>query len=356
MHLWTSSRLRVPGSIFIAVLLCSRLVVAVEAPKLVAVLPLADMGGTVDRLARDSVEETIRTVGGDLLTPHGFLVLTGENTLKILSDNGVDSAKACETECALAAARELKASLFISGSASRLEGQVIVFVRLYDAKTGGQLASLKLESETVRGVRAAFEEKAPAFFGKLWTTDSVASSPVAPDSPPAAAVPAPPSAGTWRVTFVSPNAREPWTLVDAKLNPVCGTLPCTLEVPAQLDFRLRRGAARPSEIVDLTLTDNLDGLGLTRGLALHTELVKDWGRAAAVGYGMVGGSILGVSAVIGLIAAVTAGWRPTDWWDRDGNFFWGTAGVGAGVAAVVGTIVLLAYNPQRVVIEAGSLP
>ena len=75
--------------------------VALANTKLVAVLPLSDAGKRVPTVDRETLEETIRTIAGDALVPAGFTVLTGETTLAVLSENGIDANKACEASCSL---------------------------------------------------------------------------------------------------------------------------------------------------------------------------------------------------------------------------------------------------------------
>jgi hypothetical protein len=111
-------------------------------------------------------EEAIRTVTADVLTPGGYTVLTGETTLAILTDNGVDLTKACEAACALSAARELKARLFVSATIAQTEGTFVAFIRLFENGRGRQLGSVQLEAPTVRELRKAFAAQAPDFFAK----------------------------------------------------------------------------------------------------------------------------------------------------------------------------------------------
>jgi hypothetical protein len=110
------------------------------------------------------LEESIRTSAGDHLSAVGYTVLTGENTLQLLTDNGVDTTKVCDSTCALSAARELKARLFISGSVAQTEGDYLAFVRLFDPATGQQLASVKLEGKRVKDLRVQFDKQASSFF------------------------------------------------------------------------------------------------------------------------------------------------------------------------------------------------
>ncbi len=134
--------------------------------KVLAVLPLDVHDAHLDSAGQHALEESIRTVAGDALSEYGYTVLTGETTLAVLADNGVDPSKACEASCALQAARELKAQLFISGTVAKSEGAYIAFIRLFENKSGHQLASAEVEGATIRDIRKAFGEKAPAFFAK----------------------------------------------------------------------------------------------------------------------------------------------------------------------------------------------
>src|SRR3954464_7691576 len=73
---------------------------------LVAVLPLDVSHSELKESATLLLQENIRTVAGDVLTPLGYTVLTGETTISILQANDVDIKKACESSCALDNARE----------------------------------------------------------------------------------------------------------------------------------------------------------------------------------------------------------------------------------------------------------
>jgi hypothetical protein len=161
---------------------------------LVAVLPLDAREAKLTRATLSTIEEAVRTVAGDELTPHCYTVLTGETTLALLEDNGVDPGKACEASCALEAARHLKAKLFISGSVVTSEGEFVAFVRLFENETGRQLASVQLEAATAKELRRSFAAQAPAFFGKALglAGTSAATSDDGPRTvaPPAAQTPA----------------------------------------------------------------------------------------------------------------------------------------------------------------------
>lgn len=133
---------------------------------LMAVLPLDTANAALDPATRLALEEAIRTVAGEALVSYGYTVLTGDTTLALLSDNGIDPDRACEASCALDAARELQAQVFISGTVTRTEGEYVAFVRLFESSTGRQLSSLSLEGETVRALRQAFARRADEFFGR----------------------------------------------------------------------------------------------------------------------------------------------------------------------------------------------
>jgi hypothetical protein len=131
-----------------------------------AVLPLSVLSGDVEPAARTTYEEALRTVAADGLSPVGYTVLSGENTLRVLADNNVDTTKVCEASCALEAARELKATLFFSSSLAQTEGRFVSFVRLFEAKSGRQLASLQLDGATVRELRAQLNTEVSPFLAK----------------------------------------------------------------------------------------------------------------------------------------------------------------------------------------------
>lgn len=135
--------------------------------RLVAVLPLdVRHAPSLDAASREMLLESIRTVAGDHLGREGFTVLTGENTIQILEENGIDPDRACEASCALEMARELRASLFISGSVAAVEGSLVAFVRLFENRQGRQLASVQLEGKGVLELRRIFAEKAEGFFAR----------------------------------------------------------------------------------------------------------------------------------------------------------------------------------------------
>jgi hypothetical protein len=140
---------------------------AAEKKQLLAVLPLDTTRSKMDEASKSTFEEAIRTIAGDELGPSGFTILTGENTLQVLADNNVDVTKVCESSCALDAARELKAQLFISGTVANSEGDYVAFVRLFEIKSGQQIASVHVEGPTVKELRQKFRAAAPEFFAKV---------------------------------------------------------------------------------------------------------------------------------------------------------------------------------------------
>jgi hypothetical protein len=66
------------------------------SPKLVAVLPLDVADAKLSHADQTTLEESIRTIAGDLLTPAGWVVLTGDTALAVLAENGIDGSRACE--------------------------------------------------------------------------------------------------------------------------------------------------------------------------------------------------------------------------------------------------------------------
>src|SRR5438874_2131424 len=106
--------------------------------RIVAVLPLDVQRAQLAESERTSLEEAIRTHAGEALTSRGLVVLTGETMLEVLRENNVDPAKACEASCALAAAKQIGVSYFISGTVLREQEGLVAFVRLYRMSGGKQ--------------------------------------------------------------------------------------------------------------------------------------------------------------------------------------------------------------------------
>ena len=124
---------------------------------LVAVLPLDFQNSKFDKPTQVSLEEALRNTMGRALGPLKYTVLTGETTLSILEQNGVDVAKVCEASCALDAARELKAKLFISGTVVQTDGHNLTFIRLFDSASGKMLSSVRFEAKDSEDMRHQIE-------------------------------------------------------------------------------------------------------------------------------------------------------------------------------------------------------
>lgn len=159
-------RITVPGALCL-VFATSASAAAGNNSGLVVVLPLDVTHAHISAADKVVLEESIRSKVGDVLTPAGFRVLTGDNTLEILEENGVDVAKACEASCALKAARELKAKYFVSGTVATSEHRHLAFVRFFESASGTQLASIRLAGRSVRDLCDDFEEKAHALLKSL---------------------------------------------------------------------------------------------------------------------------------------------------------------------------------------------
>ncbi len=132
----------------------------------IAVLPLdvKMTKGKMDDASQASLEEMLRDVAVDALSSDGWTVLTGETTLQILQDNGVDVAHCGDQSCHLSMAREIKAEKFMSGAVQYADGEFTASIRLIDTATGRILASERLEGKNVKALRTEFEGKAATFF------------------------------------------------------------------------------------------------------------------------------------------------------------------------------------------------
>lgn len=164
------------------------------APRLLAVLPFVDAsseGHRIDSGTKQILEEDIRTVSGGALSQWGYTILTGDNMLSILADNGIDPNKACEASCSLQAARELKADFFVAASVALTEGSYTAILRLFEAKSGRQLGFAILEGNTIREIRKAFSRQMASFFKRIMVADTSGAAAVAARKEPAPKV-APP--------------------------------------------------------------------------------------------------------------------------------------------------------------------
>jgi iron(II)-dependent oxidoreductase len=139
-----------------------------QAARLMAVLPL-DVSHTAGKLspeAQAAIEEMLRDVASDALTAGGWTVLSTQNQLQLLTDNGVDATKCGEENCLLATAREIKSEKFISGAVQYSDGEFTASIRLIDTATGRIVSTVRVEGKTARDLRRSFESRSNAFFSK----------------------------------------------------------------------------------------------------------------------------------------------------------------------------------------------
>lgn len=175
-----------------AMALAPRLAAAASGPRLLSVLPLDVASTTLTPQDKASLEEAVRTIAGDVLAPSGITVLTNDTQLELLAENGIDPNRACDASCHLEAARELKASWFVSGVIVPESEEYVAFIRLYDTATGRQLSSAQIEGANIRELRRSFNDRAEAFFSRAALVESPQEEPEpAPPSPQP--VPTPPS-------------------------------------------------------------------------------------------------------------------------------------------------------------------
>jgi formylglycine-generating enzyme required for sulfatase activity len=165
---------------------------AAAADRLLAVLPLdvTNAEGKITRAGQASMEEVLRDVAANALSAAGWTVMTGETTLQVLHDNGIDPAKCGEAECHLTFAREISVDKFISGAIHWADDELVASIRLVDTRTGRILSAELLEGASARDLRRAFESKATSFFTRGGLLQASSPPPVSPA--PVAAPPAKP--------------------------------------------------------------------------------------------------------------------------------------------------------------------
>jgi TolB-like protein len=136
--------------------------------QLVAVLPFENTRASMDENSRLLLEETVRNVAGDVLSSLGYTVLNGDNTLAVLSGNGIDPTKACEASCTLEAARELKAEYYLSGALIKSsDGIYTLNVRLFESKQGRQRGWFEVDGRNALAMRPQLRKETESLVAKL---------------------------------------------------------------------------------------------------------------------------------------------------------------------------------------------
>ncbi len=166
---------------------------AAAGEKRLVILPLdtTKTSGKMTPESRASLEELLRGEAADQLAGTGWTVMTGDTTLRILTDSGIDPSKCGEGSCHLDTAKTMNVDKFISGAVQYAEGTYTASIRLIDTKSGDILASVQIEAETVKGLRKAFAEKKERFFQRSGLVEGAESV-----VPPASAAPSQGGAAT----------------------------------------------------------------------------------------------------------------------------------------------------------------
>ncbi len=138
------------------------------AARLIAVLPLdvTHAEGQLKPAGRADLEEMLRDIAADTLGPQGWTVLTGETTLQVLQDNGVDASRCGDENCSLSMAREIKADKFLSGNVRYVDGLFTASIRLVDTATGCILSSASIEGANERALREDLRARSAEFFAR----------------------------------------------------------------------------------------------------------------------------------------------------------------------------------------------
>lgn len=99
-----------------------------------------------------------RSAAVEVAKPRGYLVMTRENTVSLLSDMG-QSGVCAEGECEVETARAIGADLVVSGEIVPIKGRLFATLKLHESKGGSLLSTADLEAgdelELVRNLRAA---------------------------------------------------------------------------------------------------------------------------------------------------------------------------------------------------------
>jgi hypothetical protein len=135
----------------------------------IVVLPIdtTKTGARITQADRVSLEEMLRDEAIDALQPLGWKVLSSDNTIQLLQDNGIDPSKCDEGSCQLGVARQMTVPMFVSGAIQYTsDGAYTASFRLNDTKSGTPLVTKHLESSDLRGLREQFHKQAADFFSR----------------------------------------------------------------------------------------------------------------------------------------------------------------------------------------------
>lgn len=234
-----------------------------------AVLPLDVRQAELPRAACTGLEEALRAAAADLLAAQGVGVLTADNTVRVLRDNGVEPERLCEASCAVDLGRELKARWIVAGSVVTAEGAHTAFVRLYDVPSGNLLASVKVKGASVRALEDEADRLAPTLFTKAGLARRTVSPTVTMEPTAELTIDAEPR-GKTRLELVAPDGRAlggpaPFHVPAARAGHWSVRALAPGFLPEALEFELATGESR---LVALEL--KRPATGLAAGLSERT--------------------------------------------------------------------------------------
>lgn len=145
-------------------LLVSIVLVAGDARALdpvVSVFTVEAPRGVAGPAAREELTDALRGALGAALRGRA-IVLTRDNTLKLLQDRGIDPARAWEAKSGLEAARVIKAASFVAATLRKhASGRFELSATLADAGSGRQIGELRVESPSLPLLAEALRIRAP---------------------------------------------------------------------------------------------------------------------------------------------------------------------------------------------------
>ena len=120
---------------------------------------LLERNGAVTQAESSALEQRLRDLCAELLPADKLLVLTGDNTLQILEERGLDAAKITEAGSNLEAARLIGAQDYLSGALQKVGGKLQLTLRLNDGQ-GKRLSSAEAEAKDAAGLQAMLRDLA----------------------------------------------------------------------------------------------------------------------------------------------------------------------------------------------------
>jgi len=121
----------------------------------------------------------------DVLPYDLYLLMTKENMISLLEENGIDLDKVCEGQCEVEVGRKIQAHYIVTGTVWRKTGNLEVIVELYKTKNGNLLSQQKVSGPDLSSICAPLKDSVSKLLTPLLRPaphTSTSQSPIQPSS------------------------------------------------------------------------------------------------------------------------------------------------------------------------------